>query len=1015
MKKFLLSFILVLTSAIAAMANGHIVTISSTPVTCTGDASGTAIASVSGGTGPFSYSWSPGGQITQVVTALTAGTYIVTVTDGNDLSTATASVTITEPAQKLTVTSNSITVCAGLCGNLLSTAIGGTPVYTYSWSPGAATTSSPNFCPIATTTYSVIVTDNNGCSASSSASITVNPSPVITVPSATICAGNTVALTASGASAYIWSPATGLSNTTTGTVFSNPTTTTTYTVIGTNGGCSGSAITVVTVNQNPTPTIIGSTLVCPGGNTILTATGGNTYTWSNGNTGNSISVSPAATTTYTVTTTTVNGCTGSTTVAVTVAPTCNLVVTATSATVCTGTCETITATGNGGTWPYTYVWSPGGETTYQISTCPVSTTTYTVTVTDAASNTATATSVVSVVSATPPTIVLDTIINIHCSGNKYGKIAIHITGGSPPFQYLWNNGSTTDTLTTFYGGLYTITVTDVNGCRASGSYTLKSSANMYASITSNPANCANDGTATVNPIGGQTPYTYLWTPSNQTTATANNLSVGYYSVLITDSAGCQTSGLVYIYSSNCSNIIKGRLYNDVNQNCIQDPGETGIAGKYVYATPGYYYGYTDVNGDYTILTQNMNNTVNANYYYNYSCSNISLTCPASGNLTVNFTSSGDTSLANNFGYYANANAFDLDIHPGWTSATPGFEKKYWFLYVHNSPIARNVTVRFIYDPVLQYKSCTQGGVHYPAQHKIEWTFNNLAPGMYWDWATKPEIFFDVPATLSITSTLHSYFEILPIAGDCNPSNNTLDVTEPVTGSHDPNSKAVIPEGQGPNGNILKNDSVLFYNIHFQNNGNDTAYTVVVQDTLSSFLDPGSVIPGAASHPYTFNLSGHGILTFRFDHIMLPDSTTDEPGSNGYFNYTVKVKPNAAIGSVIKNTASIYFDFNSAIVTNTTVNTIVSTIGIEELSNSNSIVKVYPNPFSDNTTFVIQSDKLNETYSFELTDILGKQVRLIKEITGKEFQISRNGLPNGIYFYKIHSAESIVGIGKLVIK
>jgi hypothetical protein len=149
--------------------------------------------------------------------------------------------------------------------------------------------------------------------------------------------------------------------------------------------------------------------------------------------------------------------------------------------------------------------------------------------------------------------------------------------------------------------------------------------------------------------------------------------------------------------------------------------------------------------------------------------------------------------------------------------------------------------------------------------------------------------------------------------------------------------------------------------------------------------------------------------------MLADSSSDEPASHGWISYRIKQKSSNQIGDQIKNTAHIYFDFNPAIVTNTTVNTIVSTIGIEELSSSNDVVKVYPNPFSDNTTFVIQSNKPNESYSFELLDVLGKQVRFIKEINTREFQLSRNGLPNGIYFYKIYSAESIAGIGKLVIK
>jgi hypothetical protein len=444
---------------------------------------------------------------------------------------------------------------------------------------------------------------------------------------------------------------------------------------------------------------------------------------------------------------------------------------------------------------------------------------------------------------------------------------------------------------------------------------------------------------------------------------------------------------------------------------VQDVGESGIQGISLYTNNGGY-GYTDANGNYTILTTGMNNTVTR---YSYGTMNYNTpTCPATNALTVNFTNMGDTLYNNNFGLYSNPNYVDVGIHPGWTSANPGFSKEYWILYNNNSPTTQNVLIRFIYDSTLQYTSCTQGGINYPAQHKIEWTINNVPSHAWWDWSTRPEAYFMLPTTLTTASLLNSYFEILPIIGDVNPSDNTYSYIEPVTSCHDPNSKGVIPRGQGPNGNIETKDSTLLYTIHFQNDGNDTAHFIIVKDTLSPFLDPATVVPGASSHPYTFDLSEHGILTFTFNNIMLPDSIADEPKSNGYFNFTVKQRVNNPIGAVINNTAGIYFDYNLPVITNTTVNTIVDMAsGIVE-SSTNAAIKVYPNPFSENTTFVIQSDKINEKYSFELTDVLGKKVKMMNNIFEKQFSISRSELKNGIYFYKIYTAESIVGIGKLVI-
>jgi len=202
----------------------------------------------------------------------------------------------------------------------------------------------------------------------------------------------------------------------------------------------------------------------------------------------------------------------------------------------------------------------------------------------------------------------------------------------------------------------------------------------------------------------------------------------------------------------------------------------------------------------------------------------------------------------------------------------------------------NTTIRFTYDSLLQYDSCTIGGMHNPTNHTIEWVFNNFQHSDYL-YSNHVNAYFTVPVSASIDDTVHSYFEILPIVGDVCPSDNTLLSIEPITNSHDPNDKSLMPIGKNAANTILQNDSVLLYTIRFQNTGNDTAFTVVVKDTLSPYLDPATIVPGASSHPYTFDLSGNGILTFRFDNIMLPDSNVNEPTSHGYFNYSIKQKKN----------------------------------------------------------------------------------------------------------------------------
>lgn len=157
----------------------------------------------------------------------------------------------------------------------------------------------------------------------------------------------------------------------------------------------------------------------------------------------------------------------------------------------------------------------------------------------------------------------------------------------------------------------------------------------------------------------------------------------------------------------------------------------------------------------------------------------------------------------------------------------------------------------------------------------------------------------------------------------------------VTGSYDPNDKTGYPLGIGEHHGITPN-TPLEYVIRFQNTGTDTAFTVIIKDTLDPDLDIFSVIPGASSHNYSFRMYGPRILEWTFNEIMLPDSTTDEPGSNGFVAFKVQQKRDLQNGTVLSNSSSIYFDFNDPIITNTTIHTINDGINIKDWSSEELI-------------------------------------------------------------------------------
>jgi uncharacterized repeat protein (TIGR01451 family) len=170
---------------------------------------------------------------------------------------------------------------------------------------------------------------------------------------------------------------------------------------------------------------------------------------------------------------------------------------------------------------------------------------------------------------------------------------------------------------------------------------------------------------------------------------------------------------------------------------------------------------------------------------------------------------------------------------------------------------------------------------------------------------------DTTATADDVICVH--VNILPDQADADTSDNEYDFCYSVFNSYDPNEKEVFPKNVPP-GYV----DWLTYTIHFQNTGNAPAFNIRLKDTLDTNLDLSTFEFRDASHAASTNLNGR-VLTVRFNNIMLPDSTSDLEGSMGYFQYRIKPKPNLADGIKVKNKARIYFDYNTAIITNTTEN------------------------------------------------------------------------------------------------
>ncbi len=240
-----------------------------------------------------------------------------------------------------------------------------------------------------------------------------------------------------------------------------------------------------------------------------------------------------------------------------------------------------------------------------------------------------------------------------------------------------------------------------------------------------------------------------------------------------------------------------------------------------------------------------------------------------------------------------------------------------------------------------------------------------------------------------------------------------------TSSFDPNDKIGFPVGYSAR-HFIEPNTDIEYLIRFQNTGTDTALTVVIRDTLSRNLDPTSFVMGGSSHDMDFELYGNGILKFKFDNIMLPDSNVNEPASHGFVKFRIKQQLDLPIGTLIQNFAAIYFDHNVPVITepvNHTVaeNFIIGTVATEEVFDEYPLanVRTYPNPFVDQAFFELENID-GKDFTFRLFDVNGRQVREAF-FDEKIFQFERRGIPGGIYFYRISQQGKNLFTGKIILK
>lgn len=537
----------------------NISTTSLTNVACYGNTTGAATVSASGGTGSYTYTWTPGNLNGATQSTLGAGTYTVNVLDANSCP-GTTTVTITQPASALSVSmSSTATNCGSNTGTATATPSGGTTGYSYAWTPSGTTGTINN---LAAGTYSVVVTDGNGCQTNGSTTVSANGGPSISVTSSSDvnCNGGsdgTATVSGSGGSGaltYAWSP-----GSLTGTTQSSLTAGS-YTVTVTDGGgCTNS--TTVTINEPSAINLVSSNITpancgASDGSASVTVSGGSggfTYTWSPTG-GSTATASNIAAGTYTIDVEDQNGCAESLTIVVPNIGGPTVTVASSTDATCFGENDgSASVSVTGGTAPYSYNWVPTGGSNDTATNLTAGT--YTIAVTD---NTGCVGSTTVTIGEPTEIIIDETLTNVNC-GAIDGQISTTVTGGSGSYNYLWSpNGETTSSLTGLMPGSYGVTVTDANGCVATGSYVLTSIGSLPINVSPTSVTIQAGETVQLDASGATT---YTWTPSaglscdTCASTTASPSITTIYTVTGTDATGCTgTADALVVVQKVCGDI-----------------------------------------------------------------------------------------------------------------------------------------------------------------------------------------------------------------------------------------------------------------------------------------------------------------------------------------------------------------------------------------------------------------------------------------------------------------------------
>jgi len=580
--------------------------------------------------------------------------------------------------------------------------------------------------------------------------------------------------------------------------------------------------------------------------------------------------------------------------------------------------------------------------------------------------------------------------------------------------------------TLFTSGLFSLAIFLSLNSRAQTSFNYFFASNWSSAFCPLPATMYVDFTGSVvgyDDLTEDITMQIFWGDGTDTTFISDLVDAGPEDIFALDSAGAYITHNYYLpgtytpmliatgpdgnadtifgnpltYTANCVSV-DGYTYEDNNSNCIFDAGDDTIPWVQVqiYDSGGILISmaYSDSNGYYNFTVPDGLTSLFIGATYG----SLITTCPVAGGYTFNSTSSVSFDLGlicstTLVDYYASHSGMCGIGVPGGTGAMAIAAGMY------GCSSSNNATITLTLDPLVSYTSMISGPAPTTVVGNVL-TWDVVLPngGYGYGFVVQLNTFTSTSAVIGAPSCWN--INITGVGTDSDLSNNNEYHCLTVGGPWDPNAKEVVPAGVGVTGNVAP-ETEFYYTLYFQNTGTAPAINIYVMDTISNNLDMETFQILGSSHNMNPIFTGLNIVRFDFPNINLPDSNANEQMSHGWVKYRINAKSGLPDGTEITNTGHIFFDYNSAIVTNTTLNTIDYSLGIDEPVDGSINNLLFPNPATNVVTVQFENPVSG---TLILVDAMGKEVMRLIVNNEAEIEIPLGDLPSGLYVLNMPGVE-----------